>query len=296
MHSLFSDGKYPPSELAARAKRGGIGLFSLTDHDTMDGCEEAARAAEACGIGFVNGWEISAYEGACKVHVLGYGCEENEAYRAFERERREGAEVRVREMIERANAFFGLNVTRADAERFHTRKSAPVHTMHAVAAFAEALSADRGELYRTCFARGGPAFSEACRPTPEEAIAVIHACGGVAVLAHPGRILRLSDEKLARLRTAADEEERRALLLENAKERDELIERLLSCGLDGIECFYTTHTVMETEHFLSVAKGRGLLITGGSDFHADDGAHVLGAPAFSPDPALLRALRIRESE
>ena len=83
MHSVCSDGALPPAELARRAKQAGLGLFSLTDHDNMAGCAEAAEAAKALGLHFVRGIEISAYLGAAKVHVLGYGCAENEAYFRF---------------------------------------------------------------------------------------------------------------------------------------------------------------------------------------------------------------------
>ena len=122
MHSVCSDGALPPAELARRAKQAGLGLFSLTDHDNMAGCAEAAEAAKALGLHFVRGIEISAYLGAAKVHVLGYGCAENEAYFRFLRERREGARLRVADIVKKANAALGLDVTMDEVEGYHVRE------------------------------------------------------------------------------------------------------------------------------------------------------------------------------
>ena len=288
-HSLYSDGAYPPAVLMERAKAAGLACVALTDHDNMGGVGEAADAARALGLTFVRGWEVSSYEGACKVHSLGYGCRENEAYSRFLQERFSGALVRADEMIRKANALFHLDVTMDEVEGYHVRKHAPVHTMHVVTAFARRLNVKRGDLYRDVFARGGPAFSGACRPTPTDAINVIHETGGVAVLAHPGRILDLAEDEIMRYRSADDTE--RAVLREKSNElRDGLMCRLIEQGLDGIECVYTTHTVTETEHFSKLARRHGLLITGGSDYHQDGTRNVLGLPPFDADGKLLERL------
>ncbi len=279
MHSLYSDGANPPAALARLARERGLALFSLTDHDTMEGSGEAAEAAKREGLRFVRGWEVSAYLGACKVHILGYGCEMGEAYYAFLEERKRGARVRAEEMRQKANAYFGLNVTMDEIEGYHVRKQSPIHTMATVTAFAERLHVDRGQLYAEVFARGGAAFSDAFRPTPKAAIDVIHALHGVAVLAHPGRILALDGEDMRLFRTLP-REERGPLLEKNVAARRLLMEDLAAEGLDGIECHYTTHTAIETEYFSAFARAHGLLITGGSDYHVEDGRRILGQPAF----------------
>lgn len=264
LHSVWSDGAFSPAELARRCKEAGLALFSVTDHDNMGGAEEGARAAKRYGLLFVRGWEVSSYKGGSKVHVLGYGCKQGEAYRAFSDKRKEGGLLRAEDMLAKANAHFGLALTMEDVERFHLKKGSPVHTMHVVSAFAESLGAERGALYRAAFARGGPAFSSLCRPTPSEAVEVIHETGGVAVLAHPGRIAE--------------------------EERGEILAELAANGLDGLECLYTTHTAAQTEAFLAFAKERGLLVTGGSDFHCPDGRHTVGKPDYYADERLLERL------
>lgn len=65
---------------------------------------------------------------------------------------------------------------------------------------------------------------------------------------------------------------------------------MIACGLDGIECNYSAHTESETEYFLAVAKKYGLFVTGGSDFHYEDGVHAVGKPVFFADDRLLVAM------
>ena len=274
LHSLCSDGKYTPAAVAAKCKEAGLSLFSLTDHDSMEGVPEAVSAAKELGISCVPGWEVSAYEDV-KVHVLGYGCVREEAYFRFLQERKESALVRAEDMIGKGNESLGLSVSLKDALALRARPDAPLHTMHVVRAFARALGAVEGDAYREMagklylelFDRGKPAYSGLGRPSPEDAIEVIHASGGIAVLAHPGRIR-----------------------LENAEKRA-LLDRLARAGLDGIECVYTTHTEEETQAFCSYARAHGLLVSGGSDFHMEDCIHAVGRPVFEPDGALLEALR-----
>lgn len=267
LHSVYSDGRFTPSQLMKRAKRAGLSLVSVTDHDSMEGENEKRAAAEAAGLRFVNGWEISAYaEG--KVHVLGYACRRSSVYDGFLKQRTEGALLRADDMRQKANRALGTDVSMEEIERFHLQKGAPLHTMHVVAAFAERLRTPASVLYPELFVKGKPAYSSLCRPTPIDAIEMIHALGGIAVLAHPVRTGLCGNEL------------------------ETLVNQLVSNGLDGIECHYTTHTVQETEALISFANDRKLLITGGSDFHADDGIHIVGCPKFEPDCRLLDVLSV----
>ena len=265
IHTYYSDGKYPPEELARRAKAAGLSLISLTDHDSLAGLNEKRAAAEGEGLSFVSGWEVSAYEGEAKVHVLGYGCLPDAAYEDFLEERRRGALARAEEMIRKGNRYFSLHLTLADAERFHLKKEAPLHTMHVVSAFSQKLGVKRGALYLSAFSAGKPCCSDIGRPTPFDALRVIHASGGIASLAHPGRIPLPEQEKFA------------------------LIDALVAAGLDGIECVHSDHTCDEAEKFARYAAAHGLLVTGGSDYHAEGRNREIGLPPFTPSEALLAA-------
>lgn len=290
IHSLCSDGALFPAELARRAKKNGVQLFSLTDHDTLAGEGEAAEAARALGLRFVRGIEISAYLGATKVHVLGYGCAEGKAYEKFLSDRVTGAKARAEDIVAKANAHFGFHVTLDDVEAYHVRKDTPLHTMHVVRAFGEKLHRDAGPLYGEAFAFGGPAFAGECRPTPFEAVGVIHRTGGIAVLAHPGRIFCLTAEEMKRWRETDDERIKEQLDAAGRVRRIQIMEKLADAGLDGIECIYTRHTAIETEEFLAFAAARHLYVTGGSDFHAEGASALLGQPPFDADAALTERL------
>lgn len=259
MHSTYSDGRLSPRELVRNAKEAGLELLSITDHDSMDGDEEKRAAAESCGLRYLRGWEVSAQSDR-KVHILGYACSMDRAYGEFLGKRREESIARAEEMVGKASAYLGIEITMEDVDREHGGESI-VHPIYAVRAVARKLGRDDMELYRELFKRGKPAFTEPRRPSPREAIDVIHELGGVAVLAHPGRMA--------------------------PEGREELMEELVRYGLDGIECTYTTHTVTETEGFLAFAHKHGLYETGGSDFHYMRGKPVLGSPAFEADDRFL---------
>ena len=114
LHSSYSDGAYPPREIARRVAAAGVGLFSLTDHDGMEGEEEARAAAKEFGLAFVSGWEISSYAEEGKVHVLGYGCRRGKAYETFLEERIRGGYLRAEDSLKKANARFSLSLTMED--------------------------------------------------------------------------------------------------------------------------------------------------------------------------------------
>lgn len=268
IHTHYSDGRHSPAEIAGFAAESGLSLISMTDHDSMGGLEEKRAAAEAHGLLFVSGWEVSAYAG-CKVHVLGYRCQKNATYDAFLRERKEGALARAADILRKANAYLHIHVTLEDALSEMAVKDSPLHTMHIVRAVAKKADLPYRDLYGELFDVGKPAYSEIGRPSPFEALEVIHGTGGLAVLAHPGRIQMDEAKKL------------------------QLMDDLTDKGLDGIECLHSQHTFGETEYFGRYADGRGLLKTGGSDFHAAGSSRKVGLPAFEPDERLLAALGLR---
>jgi len=72
-HSYFSDGVLSPCEVVGLAREADCDLFSLTDHDTVDGIVEAKLEAEKLGVSFVNGVEISAFWQNNAIHIVGLG-------------------------------------------------------------------------------------------------------------------------------------------------------------------------------------------------------------------------------
>lgn len=266
MHSVYSDGKYTPDEVCRRARFYGVEALSITDHDTMNGLEEKQAAAQKYGLSYVAGWEISSYLEGERVHVLGYGCNLGEGYQSFMRKRVEASFERANERVSRLNKL-GIPITMEEVISLQADKTSPLHTMHVARALAKHLGVTEGEAYVRYLDRGKAAESNIGRPTPVQAIECIHASGGVAFLAHPGRI-HLSEE-----------------------EKERLILQLKDHGLDGIECYYSTHTPLQTETYLSCAKRYALKVSGGSDMHWEDGARMIGTPVFSVSEEFLSYLR-----
>ena len=262
MHSTYSDGLCSPDEICRLAQMRGVQLLSITDHDTMNGEDVKRAAAEKYGLTYLSGWEISAYDKNEKIHVLGYGCKQNQAYVDFMETRKKMAYLRAEDRLEKMNKI-GVPVTMEHVVSFRADPTTPVHTMHVARAIAMFVDATPSEVYQQYLNNGKLAYSDIGRPTPEEAIDCIHAAGGFAVIAHPGR-MRFS-----------------------AEGKEKLIAYLAEYGVDGIEAVYTTHTKEETAWFKALAEKYHLLVTGGSDTHIEDDTHTIGNPTFFADEKLL---------
>ena len=267
IHSVYSDGAYSPDEICRLAASRGVGLISITDHDTLAGLEAKRACAKKHGILYVSGWEISAYLGSVKVHMLGYGCAVDGAYERFVEERTKASFLRAKDSVEKFQKL-GVPVTLEEVLAERSSPDLPVHTMHIARAANRYLGIFQGEVYERYLAPGKPANSNIGRPTPRQAIDCIHAAGGIAMIAHPGRITLDFDE------------------------RERLLIGLLEYGADGIECVYPTHTEKDLEYFRALTKKYAILETGGSDTHYEDGVRAIGSPSFFPSEKLLEKLRI----
>jgi predicted metal-dependent phosphoesterase TrpH len=255
-HSTFSDGSLPPAEVVARAAQAGVELLALTDHDTVDGVDEALAAAHAHGLRLTPAIEVSALDGEHEdLHVLGYGVDHHDPAFLAELERfRADRAVRGDRMADALNEC-GLELDRAPLRERRAR-GLPVGRPHlAQAAFAHPANAQRirdegladfGKLLEAYLIPGAPAYRRRSTPTAAEAIAAIHAAGGLAVWAHPFWDLDASPEVI------------------------DTIDRFRALGLDGVEAFYITHTREQTRLLARACEGRDLLTTGSADFHGPD--------------------------
>ncbi|MEA2219760.1 MAG: 3,5-nucleoside bisphosphate phosphatase [Solirubrobacteraceae bacterium] len=250
-HSTCSDGSLGPADVVAAAATAGVRLLALTDHDTVDGIDEALHAAREHAIELVPAVELSTVDELGEdFHVLGYGIDHTDAALAAHLERwRADRAARIERMAGRL-CELGLHPDRSELDA-RLAAGRPVGRPHLAAA---AVSAHRERLEAAGLAEPS-AFLEAylvpgcrayCRretPTVPEAIDAIHAAGGIAVWAHPFWDLWLADEVGAALRRFAD------------------------AGLDGVEAFYVAHDREQTRLLARLADELGLLTTGSADFH-----------------------------
>jgi predicted metal-dependent phosphoesterase TrpH len=266
-HSLHSDGALAPRDVVAAAAAAGVELLALSDHDTVAGVPEAARAAAELGVRLVSAVEISAIGfGDADLHVLGYVIDDQDPilserlrdYRA-DRERRSSA-------MAQALRDIGFELDEAPL-RARTAEGKPIGRPHLAAAVvshpanAERLARE-GRLDASAFLEaylieGRPGYRMRSTPTVSESITAIHQAGGVAVWAHPFW-------DVAEPQTVRD-----------------AIDRFRGWGLDGVECFYPTFSREQTELLVAHCVGAGLLRTGSSDFHGPEHRQFARFRAFS---------------
>lgn len=243
-HSTASDGQYTPTALVRLAEERKLEALALTDHDTVDGLEEAVQAGARAGIRVIRGIELSAREYPT-LHILGYGFDpEAPALSALCREMKEGRDHRAPRII----AFLeeqGVCIPLAEVEEL--AGGTIVGRPH----FAQVLvrhgyvSSNREAFDRYLDTEEFQRRVERPKPPAQVCVETIRAAGGRTSLAHPYQI-GVGDEELERI-----------------------VRELSDCGLDAIECRYPKHTPEQRDFYLKLAEKYGLHVTGGSDFHGE---------------------------
>lgn len=265
-HSTASDGTCSPAAVATQAAELGLQAIALTDHDTVDGLPEFFEAAEAAGIEAVTGIEISCNWYAGSLHMLGLLIDpENTKLKALCVRQKEEREKRLDRIV---SNLAEVNVT-IDPDNVRRRAGkAPVGRPHiADELIAVGACTDAQDVYNRFLGDSCRTFSKAWLPLPEEAIAVIHGAGGLALQAHPSGFGNRSASRL-RQRTR----------------------QLMTKGLDGLEAWYGSYSEEQREMIARVASELGLLVSGGSDFHGPERSRCqLGTPVI--DYAVLEALK-----
>jgi 3',5'-nucleoside bisphosphate phosphatase len=237
-HTNYSDGKFLPSELIKRAKTAGLNYIAITDHDNVDGIDEAIETGKEIGIEVVPGVELSSDYKGREVHVLGYFFD-----------------YKNPELLEYLKTFRGLR--RERAEKIVTK----LNNLKIPLTMEDILSMVKGNVsigrphiafalidknyihnYYEAFVKyigdGKPAYEKKKNLTTKEAIQLISKAGGLSFVAHPGKNIR-----------------------------DEALIEIIEQGLDGIEVIHPSHSPEYVTYFQDFASQYFLLESGGSDFH-----------------------------
>lgn len=249
-HSNVSDGTLPPEEVATRAHRNGVELWSLTDHDEVGGQDRARDAAHRLGMSYLSGCEISVTFAGKTVHIVGLGFD-----------------------TRNANLVQGLATTRGGREQRARDMAADLERVGVHGAFEGALKyvGNPDLISRTHFARymveigickelpdvfkhylteGKPGYVEHRWAKLSDAVHWITQAGGVAVVAHPGRYDLTPNEEFV------------------------LFSEFMSLGGRGVEVVTGSHTVPEYQKYADLACELGLLASRGSDFHDAKESHT----------------------
>ena len=269
-HSTFSDGVETPARLVERAVSAGLSVAALTDHDAVDGIEAFAAAAAGTGLVAAGGAELSVSEGREDVHLLGLFVDPSEPGLGTRlAEIRRIRDRRGEAMVERL-ATLGVDLDRP-ALRAAVGEGAFGRPHVARALVAKGVVASPEEAFERFLGEGRPAFVPKARWSMDEAVEAVRRAGGLAVLAHPVWYSDVAG----------------------------LLRRGRDLGLDGVEVWHPDNDGRE-EELLREAEALGLLVTAGSDFHAErDGCPTLGARRLGKAPwerlAAAGAARRREA-
>ncbi len=268
-HSTASDGIKSPRELIALAQDESLSVFSLTDHDTLDGILESVDAAKDLKMEFIPGIELSVdlEENGLSAHLLGYFPDADipdlvnpatslgEAI-TFVQHGRSRRNPRIIEKLANNGIYIDMkaaeDIARGDV----------LGRPHIAEAMLNAgYVSNIREAFNRYLAKGKSAYVDRDRLSVFRAIETITASGGLPVIAHPGYI-EMGQEGLR-----------------------SLFRRMKECGLIGIEVYYPSHTESMIETLKSFAGELHLAVTGGTDYHgrsdeaaplggAEDGFHV----------------------
>ena len=258
VHSSASDGTDPPAEVMRRAGQAGLDVVALTDHDTLAGHAEAARALPP-GLALVAGMELSCRLAGHSVHLLAYGTDPADPDLAAECAAIvEARRSRARRMVERLREL-GVDITWPQVEALAgggvVGRPHIARAMVAAGAIASPDQAFTPEWIGT----GGRAYVSRYALEPVAAIGLIRAAGGAAVLAHPGAVSR--GEKLS----------------------DQAIARLAAAGMAGLEVAHPNHDQAERHRLAALAASLDLVPTGGSDDHGSLTGYRINCETTSPE-------------
>jgi predicted metal-dependent phosphoesterase TrpH len=254
-HSTASDGSDSPSTVVALAKRNGLAAIALTDHDTVEGLAEARAAAAEAGVRLVQGCELSCEVGSATMHLLVYFLADEPGPLQDRLAGLQAARADRNRRIVAVLSDHGLDVTLD--EILVEAGSGSVGRPHVAGVLRrKGYVTSVQEAFDQWLAKGRPAYLDRERLLPAEAIALAHASGAVAVLAHP------------------------TSLGYEVAELERFVAGLAADGLDGMECEYGRYPPELRATLWQMADRLGLAVTGGSDYHG----------RYKPDIALGTAL------
>jgi predicted metal-dependent phosphoesterase TrpH len=267
LHTMASDGLLSPAEMVRLAASKGLDVISITDHDTVDGIKSSLKAGAAYpALVIIPGVELSTDVPHGEVHMLGYFIDYTD--RQFNQElqkMRDSRKNRAEKMIEKLGKM-GMKVSWQRVQEL--AQGGSVGRPHVAQALVEAGHvASFREAFDRYIGREGPAYVEREKMEPVEAVELILKAQGLPVLAHPADIADLEG----------------------------LLIKLIGAGLTGIETYYNDYTPDVIATLEKTAQRHGLIITGGSDYHAfGDGVETIIGDVSPPSQAIEQLFALAE--
>lgn len=252
VHSTCSDGTYTPARLVDYAREKNLSAFALTDHDTVNGLEEAMgyaeqlrRAGEANVPEVIPGIELSSEYQGKDVHIVGLYIDYLDTrFQRYLRDFVASRDARNEKMCERLRQA-GMDIS-YEKLRQTFPDSVITRAHYAKYMLEHGYVRSRAEAFERYVGDHCPYYVPREKITPAQAVSLILDAGGVPVLAHP-ILYHMSDSRL-----------------------DTLVGELKAAGLMGIETLYSTYQTCDERQIRTLAQKYDLLISGGSDFHGEN--------------------------
>lgn len=244
MHSTVSDGTDTPAELLACVRAAGLDLFSLTDHDAIKGCMAIRELLTEDDPVFLAGVEFSCLDEQGKYHILGFGYDpETEAIQSVVALGHSLRMKKVQARLDFLKTRFGFDFPKKEIDKLLALDNPGkphIGNLMVQCGYTPTKENAIQDYIDQLWIR-----SDYVRP--EQAIQGILGSGGIPVLAHP--CFGSGDE----------------LIL--GEELDDRVRRLMDCGLQGVEAFYSGFSEKHRQEVLALAEKYGLYVTAGSDYH-----------------------------
>lgn len=244
VHTTASDGRLSVEAVLTQATEVGLSHIAITDHDTIDGLLAINNTSQQYALSVIPGIEFSTDMPSCEIHILGYGVDIfhkglNDQLALLKVDRVN----RIRRMATKLNA---LGYPVEEDHIFHiARDAASVGRPHVAKALVEkGYFPTIAEVFHALLNRDKPGYVPHYKLSPIEVISLIVQAGGIPILAHPGLV---GDDKM--------------------------VKHMIDSGIAGLEVYHPRHDAAAIERYSLVCEEYGLLISGGSDFHAIPGRY-----------------------
>lgn len=258
MHTTASDGTDTPEGLAKKAMEAGIRIFAVTDHDTTQGAD-ALKDRVPDGMVFIPGIEFSCRAQAGKCHILGYHCDtQNAVFRAAVDEGKALRKAKLDRRLAYLRDEKGI-VFPPEALDGLARLSSVGRPHLASLLISCGYASDRQQAMEMADCPSGNS-----RIPARTAVLAILASGGVPVWAHP----------------MGGEGERPV----SREQFGQMLKELTGYGLKGLECYYSRYPMEVCRQLAEIAEERGLLVSGGSDYHGGNKTVRMGSLNADGEP------------
>lgn len=258
IHTNYSDGVFTPEKIVDAAINANLDVIALTDHDNILSYEVAQnyikelKKEDKKTIEVIQGIEVNTMYKDYEIHILGYFMNPKDSdFQELIRSQQLARVKQTKEIVTLLNKKEGIHVKYEDILS-QVAEGGSIGRPHIAKAITNAGGTSNVmEAYAKYINDNSPVYVKRKTVTPHDAVEVIYDAGGIPVIAHPHD-------------------------LDNA---EELIKKLMHCGLRGIEAYHRKHSPAIVEYFSSMAEENGLIVTGGSDFHAPNimnGQIILG--------------------